>query len=237
LSTATHLTYLKPEFLGRVFDEFDPLCDAVVYMDPDIIVKCPWRLLRIWPKNGVALVHDVHSLMPERHPMRLSWQEYFAEKNAPADVPRDRYYNAGFIGLARAHRVLLAKWQLNIDAIQAEIGSQGIKYGAAGDLFHSTDQDALNIALMMCPVPVNAAHAESMDFTSGGYLLSHAIGSPKPWDGGFIRDALNGFPPSLPAKAFFQHARSPISLFGNGARLLRLSIGVASAIGRFYRRA
>lgn len=239
VETSLHFAYYKPDFLDRMLNEFEPDSDAAIYIDPDIIVKGPWHLLNRWPLDGVALVHDVHSLMPPRHPMRLAWREVLSRHGVAADEPRDRYYNSGFVGVARTQRDFLANWRRIIEVVVAEIGAgKGFKHGPASDTFHSTDQDALNIALMTAPTPVNAAHSEAMDFATGGYLLSHAIGGPKPWQGGFIRIALEGFPPGLAIKAFLQHTDTPIPLFDAATRSrLRWSATIGSAIGRFYGRA
>jgi len=239
VETTLHFAYYKPDFLGRVLNEFEPDCDAAIYLDPDIIVRGPWHLLNRWPHDGVALVHDVHSLMPVRHPMRLAWREVLARHGVTADEPRDRYHNSGFVGVARTQQEFLANWRRMIEVVVAEIGpGKGFKHGPASDTFHSTDQDALNMALMIAPTPVNAAHSEAMDFSTGGYLLSHAIGSPKPWQGGFVREALRGLPPGLAIKAFMQHTESPIDLLDPSTRSkLRWSVTIGSAIGRFYGRA
>ncbi|HEY8900380.1 MAG TPA: hypothetical protein VIM61_08205 [Chthoniobacterales bacterium] len=238
LKTGVHFTYFKPYFLDQVLDELDLECDAAIYIDPDIVVKGPWHLLNRWPRDGVALVHDVHSLMPERHPMRLAWRDFLTARKISADFPRDRYYSGGFVGISRSQRNFLGVWREIVEIVQSEIGVDAIKHGDAGELFHSADQDALNIALMACDTPVNAAHSESMDFATGGYLLSHAIGTPKPWQGGFIRRALKGVPPGLAIKAFMRHTESPIDLLDSATRRkLRCSVTIASAIGRFYGRA
>ena len=238
LETSMHFTYFKPYFLDQVLDDLDPDCDAAIYIDPDIVVKSPWHLLERWPRDGLALVHDVHSLMPPRHPMRLAWQDFLSERGMIADKPRDRYYSGGFVGIARSQRQLLTAWKKVIGFVQAEIGAESIKHGEAGSLFHSADQDALNMALMTCNAPVNAAHSEAMDFATGGYLLSHSIGSPKPWQGGFLRVALRGITPTLAGKEYFNHCEQPIPLFTSSElSRLRLSMKAAALIGRFYRRA
>jgi len=239
IDTPVHFAYHKPDFLKCVLDEYASDADAAIYIDPDIVVKCPWTLLDHWPRDGVALVHDVHSLMPPRHPMRLAWREILTARGMSADFPRDRYYNSGFVGVARSQQHFLTTWRDVIDIVIEIIGhGKGFKHGPASDLFHSTDQDALNIALMACDAPVNAAHSEAMDFATGGYLLSHSIGSPKPWQGGFIRNALRGFPPSLPIKEYLRHTQYPIqSLDPLELARLQFSLKLGAIIGRFYRRA
>ncbi|MEO6568743.1 MAG: hypothetical protein ABIO94_08255, partial [Opitutaceae bacterium] len=148
------------------------------------------------------------------------------------------YYNAGFIGLSREYRALLDLWIQIIEYARVEIGPLGgLKNSGPHALFHSADQDALNMAFMLSAAPINAAGSEAMDFLPGGHLLSHAAGGAKPWRGGFVRDALRGRPPGAAQKFFFDYASGPIDVFPRGrlARL-RLSLKIAALIGRFYRR-
>ncbi len=239
LETTLHFAYFKAEFLSRILSEFEKDCDAVIYIDPDIVVKCPWHLLARWPSGGVALVQDVHSAMPPRHPMRLAWLELLRGRGISAECARDRYYSSGFVGVDRAHHAFLDVWRSMITIVLSEVGENGgVKHGDASTLFHSTDQDALNMALMVLDAPVNAAGSDAMDFSTGGYLLSHAIGTPKPWEGRFVREALRGFPPTLSSKAFFKNADGPIRIFDPARRVwLEFTLIVGAAIGRFYGRA
>jgi hypothetical protein len=104
-------------------------------------------------------------------------------------------------------------------------------------LFHTIDQDALNLALMLSDVPINAAGPEGMDFLPGGHLLSHAAGGTKPWRGGFLREALRGRPPGLAQKFFYSYARGPLPVLSTGTLAWRkLDLRLAALIGRFYRR-
>ncbi|MDD5199707.1 MAG: hypothetical protein PHC88_07870 [Terrimicrobiaceae bacterium] len=239
VETPLHFAYYKPDFLDRVLTEFDPNADAAIYLDPDIIVKCPWHLIERWPSEGIALVEDVHSAMPQRHPMRLAWREILSHHGVSANHPCDRYYNSGFVGVPRSLQGFLATWSKAMAIVISVIGEgKGIKHGASSDVFHTTDQDALNLALMISGAPVNAAGSDAMDFATGGYLLSHAIGTPKPWRGGFLREALRGFPPTTASKAFLRNSDAPIRLFEPARRAsLALALALGAAIGRFYRRA
>ena len=76
-----------------------------------------------------------------------------------------------------------------------------------------------------------------MDFVIGGHYLSHAVGTPKPWQSGIVRQALRGYPPSVPTKIFHQHAAGPIALYSASALKSRQrALALAALIGRFYRR-
>jgi len=249
VQTQEHLTNFKPAFLQQVLGTFAPDADAVAYFDPDIVVKCRWEsVFPHWLDGGIALVEDVNASMPARHPQRLAWTRWLSAHNfapAPASAPAsaralDRYYNAGFVGVPRAHLAFLSLWE-NILKLARDDGSADtgrLKNGDATNLFHSADQDALNIALMLAAdTPINAAGPDAMDFTAGGHHLSHAAGVPKPWQGGHFVRALRGYPPSQAAKNFLRHTERPIAIFSAAQRRHRRAvIALAAFVGRFYRR-
>ncbi|MEO7413147.1 MAG: hypothetical protein ABIZ81_07305, partial [Opitutaceae bacterium] len=104
-------------------------------------------------------------------------------------------------------------------------------------LFHTIDQDGLNMALMLRDVPINAAGPEGMDFLPGGHLLSHAAGGAKPWRGGFLGDALRGRPPGLAQKSFYNYAQGPLPVLSSTTLAWRRAeLQLSALIGRFYRR-
>lgn len=234
-----HFTHYKPQFMQECWETHTANADRLYYFDPDIVVKAPWRVLDRWAADGVALCEDVNPYLPARHPYRLAWGDFLRDHDLPPARALDRYYNAGFIALPRVHRRLLEVWCRIISLAEKELGSLGtIKVHDPNALLHTPDQDALNMALMACDVPVNSAGPEGMDFATGGHLLSHAIGGRKPWKGGFLKDALHGRPPGSAQKSFFRYAESPLRLFPSGqlARL-RLSLLSSALVGRVYRRA
>ncbi len=234
-----HLTYHKPDFLKHVFNRLDPDAGAAVYLDPDIVVKCPWPVFPAWLDDGLALVEDVNASMPPRHPLRLAWARLLAARGLSPLRSPGRYYNAGFVGLPRSRIGFLDTWRETIGIVRDVNGSLStLKNGDASALFHSADQDALNLALMLDPVPLNTAGPEAMDFAVGGHHLSHAVGTPKPWQARFVRRALAGYPPSAAAKEFYQHVSHPLEILSPVAlRRRRRFLAAAALIARFYRRA
>ena len=236
--TQTHLTNYKPEFLETCWNEDARGADTLYYFDPDVVVKAPWPTLTRWAADGVALCEDVNNYLPVRHPYRLAWADFFERHGVAPVRALERYYNAGFIGIRDAHRALLASWRQVLELAERELGPlDRIKVGAPYALWHTPDQDALNMALLLHDFPINGAGPEAMDFRPGGHLLSHAIGGGKPWRGGFLRDALRGHPPSMAQKSFFQFLDGPLPVLPPVlARQRRRELAVAAAIGRFYRR-
>ena len=239
ISTDVHFTNYKPQFLRECWSGECADVDQLYYFDPDIVVKAPWSVMARWASDGIALCEDVNANLPARHPYRLAWDDFLRAHQLPPVRPVDRYYNAGFIGMPLACRAFLDTWVRIVALAEQTTGSLGkLKNDQPHALFHSADQDAMNMALMVHDAPINGAGPEGMDFTSGGHLLSHAIGGRKPWRGGFLRDALRGRPPGNAQKSFFRFAESPLRLFPSSelARL-RLSLRTGAMLGRIYRRA
>jgi hypothetical protein len=239
VETRLHFTHYKPTFLQECWTQHCPDAHQLYYFDPDIVVKAPWTVLARWAADGAALCEDVNGYLPARHPYRLAWGDFLYANGLAVVRPLDRYYNAGFLGLPRAHAGLLQTWARIIGHAEEVLGSlEQIKFDSPQALLHTPDQDALNMALMASHVPINGTGPEGMDFAAGGHLLSHAIGGRKPWKGGFLRDALRGQPPGSAQKSFFHFADRPLQLFP-GAQLarLRLSLRTSALLGRVYRRA
>ena len=240
LDTPLHFTYYKPTFIREMFERHTPSADVVAYIDPDIVLKCDWQAFTGWfSEDGISLSEDVNWCFPARHPKRLLWNRFFEPHGAIPCRTLERYYNAGFIGVSRRHFEFLDLWRRLCDLVVAyNADAKLLKAGGSAALFHSTDQDALNFALTVTDSPLNTAGPEAMDFAPGGYYLSHAIGSVKPWHGGHLRQALRGRPPTPASKWYYRYANAPIKVYADGdfARR-RWELKLAAAIGRIYKRA
>ncbi|HEX2853330.1 MAG TPA: hypothetical protein VHO24_08835 [Opitutaceae bacterium] len=238
IETAVHFTNYKPAFMQACWAKEAAAADILYYSDPDIVVKAPWATVEGWAKNGLALCEDVNASLPARHPYRLAWIDFLAKKGVTIRRSLERYYNAGFLGVSREHAGFLADWQRMLDLAQQEVGAlDRIKTGQPNTLFHTIDQDAMNMALMLSDVPINAAGPEAMDFLPGGHLLSHAAGGTKPWRGGFIGEALRGRPPGPAQKRFYDYTHGPLPVLPQTTLAWRrLTLQLAALIGRFYRR-
>jgi hypothetical protein len=235
------LNYHKPVFMREILETHEPDSDAVVYLDPDVVVKCPWTTIEGWlAPGGIALVEDIDWCLPARHPKRERWREFFAARGETQRRALERYYNSGFVAVPRGQLDVLRTWQRVCELIVAEIGVElrQRKRGAPDDLFHSTDEDALNFALSTCHAPLNTCGPEAMDFAPGGNRFSHAVGAAKPWEGRHLRSALRGSPPSLACGWYYRFANGPLRPFSNLVLARRrLSMTLATALGRVYRRA
>jgi hypothetical protein len=247
LTTKAHLTNYKPEFLLDLMERLCPEASQLFYFDPDIVVKCRWSFFEEWAGYGIALVEDVNSPMPEHHPRRAAWKKYLAACGRQLRRETPFYVNGGFTGISRNDIPFLRDWKDAMSLIATEIG--GLEHSmfsfANGrpDLqspaypYSKTDQDALNIAVMISAVQVSIMGAEGMDFRPGGWTMSHALGPEKPWRKRYIRDALRGLAPSMTDREFWQHAEKPIAFLPDKiVSSRRRALKLAVAINRFIRR-
>lgn len=233
-----HLTYVKPWLMLEILERF-PQCDKVAYIDPDVVVKCDWDVIDAWMDGGVAAVEDVNGNITSQHPMRIRWRRFLADQGLAVACPRDVYVNAGFVGLERQHVALLSTWWDVVQRSEIVVGAlTSLKNRGPNDLFHSADQDALNMALEVTPSPLHWVGKEGMDFAPGGSLLSHAIGRPKPWEGRALRRALNGYPPPAAAREFLRFAAAPVTALRPWrARRIGADLKLAQLVARTWRRA
>jgi len=238
VSVPVHLTNYKPTFMLACLQTHTPAAESIGYLDPDIVVKASWQVFDRWLRGGgVTLCEDVNASLPSGHPYRFAWYDFFSRHDLVPVRTLERYYNSGFIAVPRAQDGLLVTWENLIALASRELGSlSSIKHGRPGTLFHTIDQDAMNMALLLHPVQIHAAGGEAMDFLPGGHLLSHATGGRKPWRGGFLRDALRGRPPGLAQKQFFRFVEKPLPvLAATTLAWRRFELGLAALLGRIYR--
>ena len=238
VETKRHLTNFKPDFLINARERFFSGAENVFYFDPDLVLRSEWPFFEQWAGCGVALCEDVNSPMPATHPVRMMWRRFYAPHGFTSARDLDIYVNGGFVGVEREDWEFVEMWWRLQDLMAPEVGGLadwGLK--DRGFIFHKTDQDALNIAAMFCPRPVSIVGKDGMDLAPGGFLMSHALGSSKPWRKNFIREALCGFPPTMADKAFWNHTSTPIPVFSpREISRKRLALRIAAAIGRLISR-
>ena len=235
-----HLANYKPEFMLRLLAGPANGTEDISYFDPDIVIKCDWSFYKKWMNYGIALVHEVIANdMPESHPIRLEWNEIISKIDKKVVHTLNSYINSGFCGISSKQFDFLNLWAkiMHIAEKDYKIDMKTfIPYNRLHP-FHGTDQDALNIAAMCCDGPVSEVGPDGMDFIGGGWLMSHAVGSPKPWKKNFLLSALKGYPPTLPERTFWANAAGPIVCYSNiEMRVKKLNILLAAFIGRFYQR-
>ena len=239
VDTALHLTSYKPIFMQQMFERFLKTEDILCYFDPDITIKCRWSFFEEWVQNGLALVEDsTFPYLPSNHPLRYQWLRMAEAAGLKQKRALSRYYNGGFVGVPGRLREVLAVWESLLD--KAKSFGYDTTTLASEDRtspWQAADQDLLNIAVMTTDVPLSTLGPEGMDFRPGGYVMSHAVNSPKPWEKGYIKYALYGTPPGLPDKGFWENSEHPIRLFPDFiVRKRSLTLKAAIALSRAWHR-
>lgn len=247
LETDYHFTNYKPDFMLELWDGHAKEVDAVVYVDPDIVVTDDWSSFEKWLESGVALCEDVNSPVSEHHPRRVGWRAFYAKHDVQLKFKEAFYVNGGFVGATKANRSFVEDWKRNQELMSEAIGGLKRSSLAGKQLqadsvgvfapFGKTDQDALNATIESSDRPVSIGGKEIMGFIPGKALLPHALGVPKPWDNKPLARALNGFAPRLIDKAYWVYAKGAIQSKTNSEISKKTKFTRwASFIGRFYNR-
>jgi len=235
-----HFAYEKAQWMAMIFDKLAPQCAGVCYFDPDIVVRAHWGFFEAWVAGGVAVVEDPNADLSPRHPLRLYWTQAVEQRGGQIRTERSRYVNSGFVGLRREDREFLEDWQQAIDLMIEETRTDRIWFAhLRPNPWAFTDQDALNVALMMTDRLTSEMPRSAMDFEPGGYVMSHAIGVPKPWKRKYLWEAIrNGQPPRRADREFWAMADGPLRLYSRSEVLRwRASLLASAALGRLLRRA
>lgn len=215
LTTDYHLTNYKPNFMLSLWKEYCPETEAMFYFDPDIVIKCRWSYYEEWVSYGIALCEDVNSPLYQTHPLRIAWRKFYEPHGINLQSSIDTYVNGGFIGVSKQQQEFLNHWYTIQELMSPAIN--GLENANVKDrtfMFCKTDQDALNIALMSEDFSASIIGKEGMDFTYGGFTMSHALGSGKPWRKNVILNVIKkGKFPRLADKQYWKYVRSPIELY------------------------
>ena len=225
--------------MRRVFEQFLQPEDTLCYFDPDITIKSRWSFFEEWVQNGLALVEDgTFPYLPSDHPLRYQWLKVANSAGLTQKRWPSRYYNSGFVGVPGGLRDVVSAWELLLDAAHA-FGYDTTELASTDRTspWQATDQDLLNIVVMTTDVPLSTLGPECMDFRPGGYVMSHAVNSPKPWERDYLKFALQGKPPNLSDKGFWANSEHPIRLFPESVvRKRNLALKAAIAMGRVWHR-
>jgi hypothetical protein len=142
------------------------------------------------------------------------------------------------LGLGRNNRAFLDLWGDILQKMSETVPLDKFTPGDRSEPFCMTDQDALCMAAMVTPSPLSVIGPEGMDFVGGGFTMSHATGSPKPWRKKFARCAWQGRPPSRADKGWLANCSDPIQVLTPGQlKAKRRDLKIGSALGRLIRRA
>lgn len=248
LETGYHLTNYKPDFMLQLWTKLGQNAKSMFYFDPDIVVSRPWTMFEEWINYGVALCEDVNSPLPQYHPRREAWRNFFRKFNFHLKFKESIYANGGFIGVHESHKDFLQLWKEIQEKMATEIGGldrsmftnrQDLETaGGAFFPFAKTDQDALNATIEAYPQKVSLVCKDGMGFEKGVQLMHHALGTPKPWDWQPFTRAIAGFPPRPVDRIYWESiSRGPLKITSRSKIQRRmLAINLAVALGRFYQR-
>ena len=240
VTTDYHLTNYKPDFMLQLWEGPAKNKDGMFYFDPDIVIKCHFSFYEKWIQQGVALVHEITANdMTANNPIRGFWRTIIEENEEKVNHQITSYINAGFFGLMKEHIHFLNifyKFQ-HLAKDRYKVNLETFDMTSRSDPFFANDQDVMNIAAMCTDVPLSEIGPEGMDFIHGGFTMAHATGRTKPWKRNFLLSALNGAPPATADKSFWNSVGYPIHTFSKNKIIIKkLSIKVASFLGRFYRK-
>lgn len=238
-----HYTNFKPDFMLESINDF-PDTERLLYLDPDIVMTCPWSFVGQWIDTGIALCADVNHCMPDNHPIRHQWRSIMAQEKLSQYNVLHLFYNGGMLGLKASNADFLKLWSRLISNWGNEsnpVDGKGAignwRKGGRWNRMHTPDQDALNIAAMAWEGSVSTAGPDAMGFTSGDLYFSHAVGSLKPWNKRYFLNTLQGHPPGIADKQYFNYTQEPTQIYGNSYFIARSTvIKLCSLLGRFYRR-
>ena len=241
VETDYHFANYKPRFMLNLWNGPAKNADNIFYFDPDIVSKCAWSFYEQWAQFGVALVHEIiWNDMPSNHPKRELWQTVTKAMNIETLNSLTSNINSGFVGINKLQIEFLELWLSLIEYSIKYFDLNASKFSQSDhsfSLFTVADQDLFNLASMCTKAKLSEVGPEGMDFISGGWIMSHATGSPKPWKKKFLWKALGASPPSIADKEYWKHANGIIRPYTNFKNYYKgISIKIASFIGRFYRK-
>ena len=204
-----HMVHEKPNWLNHLVTTLEPGADEYCFFDSDLIILNRMTFFGEWLNKGVALCEDVNGDMPDNHPIRLEWKRLAEERGLDIKNSTAKYYNSGFIGWNKANNAFIKDWVQSFN-ILAEIAGN-LKRGRIYDRSHTVltaNQDSLNVAYMITGCKLSTMGKEAMGFDYGLRLMSHPIGTRKPWKRNYFIEFLTGRPPGRVDLDFWYNVNS-----------------------------
>lgn len=245
LDTSYHLANYKPHFMLNLWKKYAVEAKHLIYFDPDIALKCEWNFINTWTSQHIALCEDLNSPIFAKDPERLSWKQMLSNHNLELPLILEQYLNSGFMGLSKKYIQFLETWKTILEIIHAEVRPlncsfipqvKGKQYhNSPTHVFYRMDQDAFNATAMLYHEHLSIASKKSMDFDAIGYIMSHAVGTGKPWEVSYIKAFLEGKGIKPSHKEYWKNTTFPISIYPKFKLRRKLfTIKVASFLSRFY---
>lgn len=241
--TNCHFTNYKPDFILQLWEKCKSNVDisGIFYFDPDITNKCDWSFYEKWINYGVALVHEiVWNDMPATHPKRHQWGAVAKSYGTTIKTKLTSNINAGFIGVSKHQISFLVLWKQLIEHAVEKYNfnkEEFFQSNSDSNIFKVGDQDLLNLSAMCTEEDLSEFGPDGMDFIGGGWLMSHATGSPKPWDVNYFKEWINGRNPSRQYKEYWKYANGIIKCYPESRIKMKIfSAKASSFLARFYKR-
>jgi hypothetical protein len=236
--TSLFLAQYKPEFMLDVFRVYDPNLQQLFYFDPDIVCQAQWSFFTDWARRGIALVEDgCYARFPSNHPIRLRWQDFLVAAGEAVSRSCESYYNSGFVGVSADRISFLDLWKRLMEMSYNSGADRALLKGRSReDLFFNYDQDTMNIACLGTEHSLSTVGPDGMGFSPAGFIMQHAVDSPKAWRKRYLMRLLRrGDRPSMAHVAFWQNVDGPIRPFSRLQKAAhRLDMRLAIGASRFY---
>lgn len=248
LKTNYSLTNYKPDFMLELWEGPASNSNALFYFDPDIVIDDSWTCFEQWVNCGIALCEDVNSPLQEFHPRRVGWRDFFNKFDVSLEFKNSIYVNGGFVGLLKKDISFIKIWIKLQESMSVAIGGlensifskqtyhSTILKTEGFQIFDKSDQDALNATLEAYSGNVSYFGKDGMGFDLGKAIMSHAMGSPKPWKTNHFLRAIQGSSPRSSDVIYWKNCSYPVLAHTRlEINQKRISIKVAKLIGRFYK--
>ncbi|WP_031527729.1 hypothetical protein [Dyadobacter crusticola] len=241
LNVNYHFCNYKPDFVIELSSNLGEHVSGIFYFDPDIVIKCRWSFYEEWLNLGVPVVHEItNNDMPQTHPIRQIWTNVIKNNGLEVKTNICSYLNSGFFAVKKADIGFAHLFKKFVEVSQQDYKMDLTDFTFELDRsnpFFAKDQDAFNIAAMCTDAAISEYGPEGMDLTSGGKLMSHAIGTPKPWKKKYFRHFLKGSPPTMADREYWNNVNDAIKLYSEPQlKMARIELQLASFLGRFYRK-
>jgi hypothetical protein len=236
LHTDYHLTNYKPHFLIDVINILNNDYHSIYYFDCDIVVRRNWEFYNRWSKYGVMACQEILcGYFPINHPLRLIWAEYATKWGYKITREVEQYFNAGFAGFRKdfSHSIFL--WKELMECMKNE-GVDLTRFSNKNRQYEFyTDQDMMNLMIMLTSDPISTIGPEGMSFTNGGSVMAHAVGR-KPWKINYLYHALAGRKIRISDIEYWNYASGIIKPYSSFfIKYKKIEIGIGKLIAKFIK--
>ncbi|PHK98255.1 hypothetical protein CGL56_11160 [Neolewinella marina] len=205
LNGSLHMVHEKPKWFLHVTEVLAPEATEYFFFDSDIVINTRMNFFGEWVREGVAICGDVNFVFNRRHPIRQKWARIAEEGGRRITNQLDDYYNSGFLGWTQETKSFIQDWNDAFALLAPHSGNMNeFRVFDRTAVVLSTNQDSLNLAMMITEQPLSLMGPEAMGFIYGLRLMHHPIG-PKPWTRKFTREFFNGKPPRDSDLIFWQN--------------------------------